>query len=131
MTLKERLEFCSICTSRKVDHRTGMFCGVTQEKPAFENKCESFNKDEEEASRRLELKLKAKGNAHTEHGSVNPTKNKLYGLLVSIIGLGVLLFVSLVIGIAVLVTGVSFIIKGFHQDKVLRENKRFNEKLAQ
>ncbi len=129
MTLKERLEFCSICEKRQVDLKTGLVCSLTNEKPTFENKCEYFTKDAEEAERKLTQKLKATGNAKTENGSINPKQNKLWGLLVLILGLVVVLF-SLLIGGLMIFTGISFIVKGYHQDKVLRENKQLEEKIS-
>ncbi|TLX72612.1 hypothetical protein E9993_17400 [Labilibacter sediminis] len=129
MTLKERLEFCSICEKREVNLKTGLACSITNEKPDFEDKCQSFIKDEQEADRRLELSLRAAGNARTQDGSAKPSRNKLYGLVVLILGLVVFLL-SMIIGILMIVTGISFIIKGFQQDKVLKKNKLFNAKLS-
>ena len=129
MTLKERLEFCSVCEKRKMDFKTGLVCFLTNEKPDFEEKCQSFIKDEEEATRRLELKLNAAGNIQTQKGS-KPRQNKLYGLGLLILGLGTFIL-SMIIGGVIIVTGISLIIKGFHQDKVLKENELLNEKLSQ
>ena len=130
MTLKEKLEFCTICTKRELNFKTGLVCSITNEKPNFENNCENFDKDADEARKKLDLELNAAGNSQAQHGSTKPGRNKLYGVLVLIFGL-VIILVSLVIGTIIIVSGISFIIKGYQQDKVLENNKSFNEKLKQ
>ena len=75
MTLKERLEFCTICENRIVDFKTGLVCNLTNKKPDFEINCEFFKKDEKEAERKLKMKLDAAGNARSQYGSLNPKKN--------------------------------------------------------
>lgn len=42
MTLLERLESCKICENKKFDPNRGIVCGLTNEKPDFENTCPSF-----------------------------------------------------------------------------------------
>jgi len=49
MTREERLELCQVCTNRKMDWNKGLLCGLTGEMAAFEETCESFNQDEQEA----------------------------------------------------------------------------------
>jgi hypothetical protein len=130
MTLKERLEFCSICEKRHIDLKTGLVCNLTNEKPNFENICADFIKDAKEAERKLTQKLKATGNARAQNGSLNPKRNKLWGLLVLILGLVAIVF-SLVIGGIMIFTGISFIVKGIHQEKVLRENQQLEKKISE
>ncbi|MCE7994232.1 MAG: hypothetical protein HEP71_19750 [Roseivirga sp.] len=48
MTLEERLHYCKICTNRKMDQATGIVCGLTDAKPAFENECPDFQADEKQ-----------------------------------------------------------------------------------
>jgi hypothetical protein len=128
MTLKERLEFCTICENRKVDFKTGLVCNLTNEKPNFENNCEFFKKDEKEAERKLKMKLDAAGNSRSQNGSLNPQKNINYGIF--LIVAGVLIFlISILFGGIVLFGGISFIIRGSSQKKVLKENQLLNEKI--
>lgn len=54
MTLEERLNYCKICTKRKMDFQTGIVCSLTNEKPAFEDKCPDFNVDQAEVDRYAE-----------------------------------------------------------------------------
>ena len=68
MTLNERLEFCTICQNRKVDFHAGLTCSLTDKKPAFEESCPDFLKDEKEAERKLKLKLDAAGNSRSQNG---------------------------------------------------------------
>jgi hypothetical protein len=128
MNLKERLEFCTICENRKVNFKTGLVCNLTNEKPSFENNCEFFKKDEKEAGRKLKMKLDAAGNSRSQNGSLNPQKNINYGIF--LIVAGVLIFlISILFGGIVLFGGISFIIRGSSQKKVLKENQLLNEKI--
>ena len=128
MTLKERLEFCTICENRKVDYKTGLVCNLTKEKPNFENNCEFFKKDEKEAERKLKMKLDAAGNARSQYGSLNPQKNINYGVFLIVAG-ALILLISFIIGGVILFGGISFLIRGFSQKKVLKENELLNEKI--
>lgn len=46
--MSERLRYCKVCSHRKMDIQTGIYCGNTGQKPVFEGKCESFLVDQEE-----------------------------------------------------------------------------------
>ena len=129
MTLKERLEFCTICEKKEVDFKKGLVCTLTQNKPDFEEFCDHFEKDEVEAKRKLEMKLEGTGNSRAQHGSLNPKKNKQYGAALTVIGLFVLLF-SLVVGGIILASGISFIVKGNQQKKVLKEKEALEKKIS-
>jgi len=128
MNLKERLEFCTICENRKVDFKTGLVCNLTNEKPNFENNCEFFKKDEKEAERKLKMKLDATGNSRSQNGSLNPKKNINYGVFLTVAGIIVFL-ISILFGGILLFGGISFLIKGYAQKKVLKENQLLNEKI--
>jgi Na+-transporting methylmalonyl-CoA/oxaloacetate decarboxylase gamma subunit len=129
MNLKERLEFCRICQNRHVDFKTGLVCSLTNEKPEFEENCNHFLKDEKEAERVLKMKLDAAGNARSQNGSLNPKKNINYGIFLTIAGVLVFLFFSLLFGAIITFGGISFIIRGKQQEKVLAENQKLNEKI--
>ncbi|PCI35216.1 MAG: hypothetical protein COB60_03795 [Flavobacteriaceae bacterium] len=129
MNLKERLEFCSICSKRVLNYKTGLLCSLTKEKPSFEGTCQDFIKDELEATRKLELNLHAAGNSRTENGSTKPIQNKIYGIALLILGLMVFLF-SILIGGIMITTGISFLIKGYQQDKILKKHQLLQEKLS-
>lgn len=129
MTLNERLAFCTICQNRKSDFEKGLLCAITNEKPAFEDNCELFLKDDKEAERKLNLKLDAAGNSQSQSGSLHPRKNINYGIFLLISGVFVLLFLSFLFGGIITFSGVSFLIRGMQQKKVLQQNKAFNERL--
>ena len=131
MTLEKRLDFCKICTNRKVDFKTGLVCNLTKQKPEFEDSCEFFVKDEKEAERKLKMKLDAAGTAKSQNGSLNPKKNINYGAFLTVAGVLILFFLSLLIGGIILATGISFLIRGYSQKKILEENLTFNEKLKE
>tara|TARA_R110001606_G_scaffold147766_1_gene287769 strand:+ start:259 stop:654 length:396 start_codon:yes stop_codon:yes gene_type:complete len=129
MTLEERLNFCKICTNRKVDLKVGLICNLTNEKPVFENNCEFFIIDEKEADRKLKLKLDATGTSRSQNGSLNPSKNINYGAFLAIAGFLIFFLLSALFGAILLTGGISFLIRGYSQKKILAENKSFNEKL--
>ena len=129
MTLEERLIFCKICENRKIDLKVGLLCNLTNKKPEFENKCEFFIKDEKEAERKLKLKLDATGTSRSQYGSLVPSKNINYGVFLTIAGILMLLLISPLFGAIILTGGISFLIRGYSQKKILAENKSFNEKL--
>jgi hypothetical protein len=129
MTLEERLDFCKICENRKIDLKVGLICSLTNEKPEFDNKCEFFIKDEKEAERKLKLKLDATGTSRSQNGSLIPSKNINYGIFLSIAGTLILLLLSPLFGAIILTGGISFLIRGYSQKKILEENKSFIEKL--
>jgi hypothetical protein len=136
MTLKERLEFCQICTNRKMDLKIGLICNLTDVKPAFEKFCPDFVKDEIEAERKLHLKMDAAGNVETSRGS-KPRQNKIIGVVVFAIGLAVTVgsftigFGSyVIIAYGAIIYGISRYIKGIHQERILRTNEILNDKIS-
>jgi len=42
----DKIELCKKCTKRYFDMQQGIVCGLTQQKPEFEEECQSFEKDE-------------------------------------------------------------------------------------
>lgn len=48
MTREERLEFCKVCTNRKLDWNIGLVCKLTERVADFEGECESYVQDKEE-----------------------------------------------------------------------------------
>ncbi|TMM59314.1 hypothetical protein FEE95_07740 [Maribacter algarum] len=129
MTLDERLVFCKICANRKIDFKTGLVCSLTNQKPEFENECEYFVIDEKEAERKLNLSLDAAGPSRSQKGSLKPSKNINYGAFLAVAGIIVLLFLSILFGAMILITGISFLIRGYSQKKILAENVSFKERL--
>lgn len=128
MTLKDRLEFCTICENRKVDFKTGLVCNLTNQKPKFENFCEFFAKDEKEAERKLKMRLDGAGNSRSQNGSLNPQKNINYGSFLIVAGILIFL-VSILFGAIVLFGGISFLIRGISQKKIMKENQLLNERI--
>lgn len=45
MTTEDKLTFCQVCSNRQFNPKTGTFCGLTNEKPAFELLCSDFQVD--------------------------------------------------------------------------------------
>jgi hypothetical protein len=68
MSLEERLRYCKICTNRKMDFSVGLVCTLTQQKPAFEGTCPSFNLDKPEADRLIEREKEIASQAESSGG---------------------------------------------------------------
>ena len=130
MTLQERMEFCTICENRKTDINIGLTCKLTNEKPKFEEKCESFKKDIIEAERKFKQRLDAAGNSRSQDGSLKPERNITYGRVLTVIGLFILFLISMVLGGIMIFTGISFIIRGIQQKKIIKQNYLLNEKTS-
>lgn len=52
MSELERLKLCEVCSNRKFDPNSGLICGLTMLKPAFEGHCEDYNNDPFETANR-------------------------------------------------------------------------------
>jgi hypothetical protein len=60
MTLDQQLQYCKICTNRKMNPAIGLVCGLTDQKPAFDPQCSTFSIDQPEADRLVALEQRAK-----------------------------------------------------------------------
>jgi hypothetical protein len=75
MTLEERLQYCRICENRQINPAIGLVCNLTNEKPAFENKCATLVIDQKEADRLVQLERQAK--EEEEGGAFSPEKKAI------------------------------------------------------
>ena len=50
MTPEEKINICALCQNRKMNLQKGIVCGLTDEKPQFEESCESYLMDEKEVA---------------------------------------------------------------------------------
>lgn len=50
MTPEEKIKICALCQNRKMSLQKGIVCGLTDEKPQFEEACESYLVDEKEVA---------------------------------------------------------------------------------
>lgn len=78
MELSEKIKFCATCKKSKRDIQRGIVCGLTNEKPAFENTCPDIDIDETEV---------AKTNKITKEARKNEISGGLAFFLWAIIGL--------------------------------------------
>jgi len=51
MELKQKLIFCKQCQHKKLDTQVGIVCGLTNNKPDFEETCPSYLNDPKETRR--------------------------------------------------------------------------------
>lgn len=129
--MNNTMEFCKICQNRKVDFHVGMLCKLTDKKPTFEDSCPEFLKDEKEAERIFKMRLDAAGNRRSQNGSLNPTKNINYGIGLIIAGILAGFLFPIYVVVMIIFGGISFIIRGNQQKKIIAKNKEFNEKLEE
>lgn len=45
MTREERIQYCRVCTNRKLDAKEGLICNLTGKQADFEEKCENLSVD--------------------------------------------------------------------------------------
>lgn len=62
MTPEERLKSCSVCKNRELDMQRGLLCGLTHEKPQFDDKCPDFESDLAEQQHRQERLVASRKN---------------------------------------------------------------------
>lgn len=56
LTDQERINICRTCQNRKHDMKTGLYCGLTGQKPAFKSRCNNLVIDQEELEREQKKK---------------------------------------------------------------------------
>lgn len=63
MELSEKIKFCAICKNSKRDMQRGIVCGLTNEKPTFDEHCDNLQASSEDLSA-LNGNTKQKGKSH-------------------------------------------------------------------
>ena len=95
--MTERLRVCKVCTNRKMDLKTGMVCGLTDAKPAFEETCPDYKEDAAEMGIRT-WQVGRDGLGDDTEADGTPKKgNAGKGIVMMIIGV-ILLLVFLAMG---------------------------------
>lgn len=77
LTLEERLNYCKICTNRKMDMNTGVVCRLTDAKPTFEEQCADFNADQKQIDYYKQREQMVKDDENGGGGMFNPEKKGL------------------------------------------------------
>lgn len=62
MDLSDKIKICANCKKSKRDIQRGIICGLTNEKPAFENTCPSLDIDEKESAKTKKIIKEARKN---------------------------------------------------------------------
>ncbi len=105
MTLEQQLQYCRICENRKMNPAIGLVCGLTDQKPAFENQCPTFRIDQPEADRLLAIEQRAKEEEQTANGSFAPEKA---GIKKGLMGGVIMLLIAIVWFVVGLAAGYVF-----------------------
>ncbi|HWA34175.1 MAG TPA: hypothetical protein VG737_08605 [Cyclobacteriaceae bacterium] len=92
MILDEQLQYCRICTNRKMNPAIGLVCSLTDQKPAFENQCPTFNIDQPEADRLVAIERQGKA----EEESSGPFSVEQKGIKKGVVG-GVIMIVIAIV----------------------------------
>ncbi len=83
---------CEICENQIIDKRTGTKCGITKEKPLFENKCKKISFDKKYEQKILETNI--------EFEKISRIKAKTYGKTFALLSVGIsIMLVGLFLGI--------------------------------
>ncbi len=93
MTTSERLRFCKVCSSRKIDLQTGIYCGLSGQKPAFEGECESFCVDKDELRKEKARQIAIQQQQQKENSYFAPEKK---GMKKGVVGGLVMILIALV-----------------------------------
>lgn len=105
-TLSERLQYCKVCKNKMFDPSTGINCGLTKEKPTFNDKCEQFVIDEGEAQKLLmRKKMEAEGNDINDSGFFGPEKR---GMKKGVVGGIIMIAIAVVWFFGGLAAGIIF-----------------------
>ena len=134
MTMSQRLRYCKVCSNRKMDIQTGIYCGKTGQKPGFEGKCESFIVDREELKKEKARQLVQQQQELKESTYFAPEQK---GMKKGVLGGMIMILIALVWffgGLAVdriffyppvlLIIGVVAIIKGINEGNLAGEKYR-------
>ena len=109
MKSEEKIKICSTCQNRKFSAQKGVICGLTGEKPQFDEECESYLIDEfAQAKSEIELKQEEDGGYDDENIDSENSKTMLPGAgwfqtiaILSILNIGLYFIdVSFVFGLA-------------------------------
>lgn len=135
MTRQEQLQYCTICSMRKLDLKRGLVCSLTNEFAAFVDTCPTFEEDLKEKADQLKRNLAAAG--HEKSGaSLDYKKNKEYGAIIFFVGVAVLLITmaqSATFGGAIIPTGAILFgarkyLKGDEQEKMISKQRDFDDR---
>lgn len=126
MTRDEQLTYCRVCKNKAFSPQYGFVCGLTGAVADFEEECESYLHDEEEALKQLGNALHYAGESALDGSPVDGNKNKTNGALWFFGGLLVTLITHTMadeLGYAVLtygamIYGARLYYKGMEQTKI-------------
>ena len=79
MTLEDRLKYCKVCKNRGFDIKSGILCNLTQEKPQFEETCDTYDENEYERRRQKEYLLNERLSSRANRYSTFPWLVSLVG----------------------------------------------------
>lgn len=129
MTREEYLEFCMICTKRKMDMGKGIVCSLTNEHANFDTNCKDFVKDPLAELEHLEKKLRNTGDHKSGH-AYDFKKNKQQGVFVILLGVVLLILTTVlakitgvyIVSVGVLFYGIYQYRRGVEQEKIMKEH---------
>jgi hypothetical protein len=109
MTRNERLEFCKVCTNRKLEMSKGLICSLTGDLADFEGECESFERDETKEQVKASIILEEK-EAQKARGKMEIIIGLALcgiGLILSVLPTGYIFWGAILVGTIYLIRGAS------------------------
>lgn len=122
------LDFCQTCKNRVVNKDVGIVCGLTNEKPLFDDSCEFYDPDAKEKKYVLERRLAAVDNDKLgDH--VDFKLNQKMGIWSFLIGIGITIvvynyydeFVFVGMDYGLIITGWVIYWKGRRQEEIYNQ----------
>jgi hypothetical protein len=92
MTREEKLNYCRVCTNRKLDLKEGLICTLTNRPADFEEKCENLAIDKI-ALQKLKEKIETRKLEEQEKGFFAPEKK---GIKSGVLGGAVMIIIAVV-----------------------------------
>lgn len=135
MTREEHLEFCRVCTNKKLNRKVGLVCSLTDQIADFEMECSNFKKDD--LALQVEYERKMAASSDFESGDpLDYKKNKTKGLVILSLGLFITIASNMMINVSrvgvitygAIIYGAVLYYKGMQQERIANEYEEKNKK---
>ncbi|WP_417612083.1 hypothetical protein [Owenweeksia hongkongensis] len=130
MTRNQHLEFCKVCTLRKMNFKRGLLCSLTGEMADFDPTCPTYVQDEKAVEAEFKRKMAATGDYETGD-SYDFKKNQKLGTQIFFVGIGISLlsyqtadftgFSTIAYG--TIIFGAAQYMRGAEQERVFRKHQ--------
>lgn len=129
-TREQHLEFCKVCTLRKMNFKRGLLCSLTDEMADFDITCPTYIQDDQAVEAEFKRKMAATGDYETGD-SYDFKKNQKLGTQIFFAGIGISIlsyqtadltgFSTIALGTITL--GATLYMRGAEQERVFRKHQ--------